>query len=151
LHERKGAFRAAIPFGLLARSARALKSPLKAIAAHKRANYGPPAFRRPLVLRRIGASPSGKAADFDSAIRRFESSRPSQLFQRFKKTSIIGRFGLAPIWHRGEACSGAPPCAASFCPLVARWRDRTKAIRKRREHFLLREFCCRLSFDELHR
>src|SRR6185437_11419295 len=26
---------------------------------------------------RIGASPSGKAADFDSAIRRFESSRPS--------------------------------------------------------------------------
>jgi hypothetical protein len=30
--------------------------------------------------RRIGASPSGKAADFDSAIRRFESSRPSQTF-----------------------------------------------------------------------
>jgi hypothetical protein len=26
----------------------------------------------------FGASPSGKAADFDSAIRRFESSRPSQ-------------------------------------------------------------------------
>jgi hypothetical protein len=25
----------------------ALKSPLKAIAAHERANYGPPAFRRP--------------------------------------------------------------------------------------------------------
>src|SRR3954452_11149652 len=29
---------------------------------------------------RVGASPSGKAADFDSAIRRFESSRPSQTF-----------------------------------------------------------------------
>ena len=29
----------------------------------------------------IGASPSGKAADFDSAMRRFESSRPSQCFQ----------------------------------------------------------------------
>src|ERR1700730_5503877 len=28
----------------------------------------------------IGASPSGKAADFDSAMRRFESSRPSQLY-----------------------------------------------------------------------
>ena len=26
----------------------------------------------------IGASPSGKAVDFDSTIRRFESSRPSQ-------------------------------------------------------------------------
>src|SRR5882724_6084066 len=28
----------------------------------------------------IGASPSGKAVDFDSTIRRFESSRPSQAF-----------------------------------------------------------------------
>src|SRR5207249_2002359 len=28
--------------------------------------------------RSIGASPSGKAVDFDSTIRRFESSRPSQ-------------------------------------------------------------------------
>ena len=27
---------------------------------------------------RFGASPSGKAADFDSAIRRFDPSRPSQ-------------------------------------------------------------------------
>ena len=26
----------------------------------------------------VGASPSGKAVDFDSTIRRFESSRPSQ-------------------------------------------------------------------------
>ena len=32
-------------------------------------------------LRAVGASPSGKAADFDSAIRRFESSRPSQAVQ----------------------------------------------------------------------
>jgi hypothetical protein len=29
----------------------------------------------------IGASPSGKAVDFDSTMRRFESSRPSQLNQ----------------------------------------------------------------------
>lgn len=34
------------------------------------------------VDRAIGASPSGKAADFDSAIRRFESSRPSQTGER---------------------------------------------------------------------
>jgi hypothetical protein len=67
--------RAATPAG------EAAKSPLKPIAAHKRANYGPPAFRRPSALRRIGASPSGKAADFDSAIRRFESSRPSQIMK----------------------------------------------------------------------
>ncbi len=51
-----------------------------AIAARGRANYCPPRFppgpcRR---RRRIGASPSGKATDFDSVIRRFESSRPSQ-------------------------------------------------------------------------
>ena len=32
----------------------------------------------PVFVTGIGASPSGKAADFDSAIRRFESSRPSQ-------------------------------------------------------------------------
>jgi hypothetical protein len=33
---------------------------------------------------RFGASPSGKAADFDSAIRRFDPSRPSQLFALLK-------------------------------------------------------------------
>src|SRR5216684_8137284 len=32
----------------------------------------------PLSRQLIGASPSGKAVDFDSTIRRFESSRPSQ-------------------------------------------------------------------------
>ena len=32
----------------------------------------------------IGASPSGKAVDFDSTIRRFESSRPSQAFAQLK-------------------------------------------------------------------
>ncbi len=34
--------------------------------------------RRDLMTGRIGASPSGKAVDFDSTMRRFESSRPSQ-------------------------------------------------------------------------
>ncbi len=34
--------------------------------------------RPPLSRPAIGASPSGKAVDFDSTIRRFESSRPSQ-------------------------------------------------------------------------
>jgi hypothetical protein len=32
-----------------------------------------------MVRPQIGASPSGKAPDFDSGMRRFESSRPSQL------------------------------------------------------------------------
>ena len=35
-----------------------------------------------LVLPAVGASPSGKAVDFDSTIRRFESSRPSQPVRR---------------------------------------------------------------------
>ena len=35
-------------------------------------------FRNGLEARRVGASPSGKAAVFGTAIRRFESSRPSQ-------------------------------------------------------------------------
>src|SRR5271165_3050779 len=61
------------------RAPRLGKIAVETIAADDHANYGPPAFRRPAwSARRIGASPSGKAADFDSAIRRFESSRPSQ-------------------------------------------------------------------------
>ena len=55
--------------------------------AGRRASHAPEsgpklnALRAPLAVpRRIGASPSGKAADFDSAIRRFESSRPSHAF-----------------------------------------------------------------------
>ena len=35
-------------------------------------------YRPPLSRQSIGASPSGKAVDFDSTMRRFESSRPSQ-------------------------------------------------------------------------
>ena len=34
---------------------------------------------------RVGASPSGKAPDFDSGIRRFESSRPSHFYQLFSR------------------------------------------------------------------
>jgi hypothetical protein len=39
----------------------------------------------PLSRQVIGASPSGKAVDFDSTMRRFESSRPSQAFRRFPR------------------------------------------------------------------
>ena len=39
----------------------------------------------PLSRQLIGASPSGKAVDFDSTMRRFESSRPSQAVVRFPK------------------------------------------------------------------
>ena len=55
----------------------------------------------------VGASPSGKAADFDSAIRRFESSRPSQtvlLRQTLPvmrtKTRVCGAFAGALPWTR---------------------------------------------------
>jgi hypothetical protein len=52
----------------------------------------------------IGASPSGKAADFDSAMRRFDPSRPSQSFQLqcdLQATISVGpNFGFG---HRGAA------------------------------------------------
>ncbi len=43
------------------------------VASGRRSNYGPPR------LSAVGASPSGKAAVFGTAIRRFESCRPSQI------------------------------------------------------------------------
>jgi hypothetical protein len=47
-----------------------------------------------MVRAPVGASPSGKAADFDSAIRRFESSRPSQLSPSpYKLSAILRREG----------------------------------------------------------
>src|SRR4030088_1437832 len=57
-----------------------LSSPLKWLnspyrPALPRGIRGRPA---PLSKKPIGASPSGKAVDFDSTMRRFESSRPSQ-------------------------------------------------------------------------
>ena len=54
---------------------------------HLRAAYGHLIYPAQVVAganglgyrgQRFGASPSGKAADFDSAIRRFDPSRPSQ-------------------------------------------------------------------------
>ena len=52
------------------------------VAMRGPALYGPPAA----AVRRagFGASPSGKAADFDSAMRRFKSSRPSHAFPEFE-------------------------------------------------------------------
>ena len=57
------------------------------VASKKRALYASFASR-------IGASPSGKAADFDSAMRRFESSRPSHFLLQPSKRS--GAAGLGP-------------------------------------------------------
>ena len=37
------------------------------------------------ILLNNGVSPSGKAVDFDSAIRRFESCHPSQYRRLYKK------------------------------------------------------------------
>lgn len=56
------------------------------LARPKRSGYVPPRLEAaPMrgglsALRIVGAWPSGKAADFGSAMRRFESYRPSQLF-----------------------------------------------------------------------
>src|SRR5512146_35614 len=52
--------------------------------------YGPPPF---------GASPSGKAPDFDSGIRRFESFRPSQSLIRARNRVVreAGRPEFRPL------------------------------------------------------
>ena len=51
----------------------------RAVADWPASHYGPAVAGGSLETNGIGASPSGKAADFDSAMRRFESSRPSQM------------------------------------------------------------------------
>ncbi len=63
------------------------------VAMRGLAHYGPPAA----AVRRagFGASPSGKAADFDSAMRRFESSRPSHINQLVMR--LIPGFNGAPF------------------------------------------------------
>jgi hypothetical protein len=87
-----------------------------------RPNYCPPAFRRALpVLRHIGASPSGKAADFDSAMRRFESSRPSHAFHELADFAACGAeprirraFAGVEIGDRqNRACLGGFVCSVS--------------------------------------
>jgi hypothetical protein len=45
----------------------------------------------PLSRKLIGASPSGKAVDFDSTMRRFESSRPSQPVTQLKSVGRLFR------------------------------------------------------------
>ncbi len=51
----------------------------------------------------IGASPSGKAADFDSAMRRFESSRPSQCFEMCRKIKDFNGFQRPSEGHSTQA------------------------------------------------
>jgi hypothetical protein len=70
----------------------------------------------------FGASPSGKAADFDSAMRRFESSRPSQIVQQFRshlpqaaaaaKMELQYGKGLMPRKPAANMVNGRRVCAA---------------------------------------
>jgi hypothetical protein len=57
---------------------------------------------RVLTRVRFGASPSGKAADFDSAIRRFESSRPSHAFSGLGDFATTGARARIP-WAFADA------------------------------------------------
>jgi hypothetical protein len=52
----------------------------------------------------IGASPSGKAAAFDAAIRRFESCRPSQQRKRIRVLRHAGASQILPP-HVGNGSS----------------------------------------------
>jgi hypothetical protein len=66
-----------------------------------RAGHRPPLSGRP-----IGASPSGKAVDFDSTMRRFESSRPSQPVRLLENIIILRQ--------KGPQMAGFS-CVRSFC------------------------------------
>ena len=90
------------------------------VAGRRAALYGP----RPPVLRRVGASPSGKAADFDSAIRRFESSRPSHAFA--SSADFVGSRAEARIlWAFAESGNRRPDISGRVTPNSApglQWR-----------------------------
>ena len=62
-----------------------------------------PRIPQPKGLRPIGASPSGKAAAFDAAIRRFESCRPSQFCRNGLVSPVIlrVRWGCIPSCNIG--------------------------------------------------
>ena len=48
---------------------------------------------RPIIIY-IGVSPSGKALDFDSSIRRFESCHPSQKRNSLSSDSVGKKFNM---------------------------------------------------------
>ena len=84
-----------------------------------------------------GASPSGKARDFDSRIRRFKSCRPSHFFMPFSLWAMgasggRGDEGLADVAELADASdlgSGTLQCAGSS-PVI-----RTKKKMKRTKGF----------------
>ena len=58
------------------------------------------------IALRIGASPSGKAADFDSAIRRFDPSRPNQLYRApFARSACAGIHRVASAGYAESTAS----------------------------------------------
>ena len=81
---------------------------------------------RPAEFRSDGASPSGKAVDFDSTMRRFESSRPSQQHFEFRAGGALllrGATGLTTFKsnrHHGRACPGKAPPTLLRCKEPAR-------------------------------
>ena len=66
----------------------------------------------------VGASPSGKAVDFDSTMRRFESSRPSHAFSLISPTTGLRR--------KARVFGGILPICAS--PGHAETENRTFAV-----------------------
>ena len=66
---------------------------LRGCGLSRRALWSGRRGRQPGIKSGVGASPSGKAADFDSAMRRFESSRPSQLSYCSYKLSSFSILG----------------------------------------------------------
>src|SRR5882757_9785494 len=74
--------------------------------------------RREPERSRVGVSPSGKAAGFDPAIRRFESFHPSHTTQE-----PAGRRAFRVLWRGGRITSAVLGVAASVVgpAVVADW------------------------------
>ena len=71
------------------------------------------------VPRAIGASPSGKAVDFDSTMRRFESSRPSQQHFEFRAGGALllrGATGLNNLQIQPPSWTGLPRKSSTDSP-----------------------------------
>ena len=79
--------------------------------------------------RRVGASPSGKATDFDSVMRRFESSRPSHMYVRIgtKSTSLGNQERCPPNAEDSEASMASRPERPDPVSLAAKFVPRLSA------------------------
>ena len=99
---------------------------LGCLASARYALYGTLVMRRKRSRRHAGASPSGKAAAFDAAMRRFESCRPSQsharrLSRTRRRSRPKGRLHAAVLLLAYDAGGGFKRGGCMVCRLSSQW------------------------------